>query len=135
MLSSIPLMALALIVYNGLMFGLGGGPQWDVTMFSLPMVSGAEWKMDLSDIVLSFGLFLLFIEILKSTRVGQSSIVDHMLSTLVFIVFLIEFLLIPGAATSTFFILMLMALIDVLAGFSVSIRSATRDVSFGSSGL
>jgi hypothetical protein len=30
-----------------------------------------------------------------------------------------------------FFLLMLMALIDLLAGFSVSIRSAGRDVSIG----
>ena len=44
------------------------------------------------------------------------------------LVFLVEFLLVQGAATSVFFLLMLMTLVDVMAGFSVSIRSATRDV-------
>jgi hypothetical protein len=73
---------------------------------------------------------LLFVEVLKSTRSNNASVVDHLLSTGVFIVFLVEFLLVPSAATSVFFILMLLALLDVLAGFSVSIRSAGRDVTY-----
>ncbi len=140
MLSTIPLMAIALVVYNGIYFGLGGVPQagaaiWDTTMFSLNMVSGANWRFNLGDLVITLGLLLLFFEILKATRVGRLSIIDHLLSTVVLIIFLIEFLLVPGAATSVFFVLMLMALVDVMAGFSVSIRSATRDVSFGEGSL
>jgi len=135
MISNIPLMAVALIVYNGILFGLGGGATaWEAEIFSLNMVSGTTWVFDLGDLMLTLGLFLLFLEILKATRIGRMSIIDHLLSTVVLIVFLIEFLLIPGAATSVFFILMLMSLIDVMAGFSVSIRSATRDVSLGDQG-
>lgn len=136
MISSIPLMALALIVYNGVAFGLGSaGFNWTDPVFTLSMVSGAQWQMTMGDLMLVLGLFLLFFEILKATRVGKLSIVDHLLSTLVLIVFLIEFLLVPAASTSIFFLLMLMSLVDVMAGFSVSIRSATRDVSLGDSGL
>ena len=87
--------------------------------------------MTIGDLMVLFGLFLLFFEILKATRIGRMSIVDHLLSTLVLIGFLVEFLLVQGAATSVFFILMVMTLVDVMAGFSVSIRSATRDVSLG----
>ena len=72
----------------------------------------------------------MFFEILKSTRTSNASVLDHLLSTFVFVAFLVEFLVIPAAATSVFFLLMIMALIDVMAGFSVSIRSAGRDVSF-----
>jgi hypothetical protein len=54
-----------------------------------------------------------------------------LLSTFVFIAFLIEFLLVQAAANSVFFILMAITFVDVIAGFSVSIRSATRDVSVG----
>jgi len=50
------------------------------------------------------------------------------LSTLVFIAFLVEFLLVKGAAHSVFFTLTIIALFDVLAGFSVSMRSASRDI-------
>jgi hypothetical protein len=46
----------------------------------------------------------------------------------VFILFLVEFLLVGAAASSLFFILMLMSLVDVVAGFTVSITAAGRDV-------
>jgi hypothetical protein len=55
-------------------------------------------------------------------------VIDHLLSTFVFVAFLVEFLLVKGAAHSVFFTLMIITLIDVLAGFSVSIRAAGRDV-------
>lgn len=131
-LTNLPLMAILLIVYNGLAFGLTGeATGWDTPVFTLRMMSDAFWTMQLGDLVIAFGLFILFFEILKATRIGRMSIVDHLLSTLVLLVFVVEFLLLPAAATSVFFILMLMALADVMAGFSVSIRTATRDVSLG----
>ena len=46
-----------------------------------------------------------------------------------FVAFLIEFLLVGAASSSVFFLLMVMSLIDVVAGFTVSITSASRDVS------
>ena len=132
MISNFPLMAIALIAYNVLVFGLGfGDAEWANPVFTINMMSGAVWQFRTSDLMLTVGLFLLFFEVLKATRIGSRSIIDHMLSTLVFILFLIEFLLVRDAATSTFFILMAMALVDVMAGFSVTIRSATRDVSLG----
>ena len=135
MLSNIPLMVISLIVYNGILFGLGGGTtSWDSELFTLNMVSGTPWRFDLGDLMLTIGLFLLFLEILKATRVGRLSIIDHLQSTIVLILFLVEFLLIPGASTSIFFLLMLMSLVDVMAGFSVSIRSATRDLNVGDGG-
>ena len=135
-LTSFPLMAIALIVYNGLAFGLGGGGgNWDTEILSVPMMSGARWSMTMGDAMIIFSLFLLFFEILKATRIGRMSIIDHLLSTLILIVFLVEFLLVPAAATGTFFIIMMMVLVDVMAGFTVSIRSATRDVSLGGDGL
>ena len=131
MITTFPLMALALVVYNGFAFGAGGADPWASEIFAVTMVSGARWVVTLGDAMLAFALVLLFFEVVKATRIGRLSVVDHMLSTLVLIVFLVEFLLVPAAATSVFFLLMLMTLVDVMAGFSVSIRSATRDVSLG----
>jgi hypothetical protein len=54
------------------------------------------------------------------------SIMDHVLAMALFIAMLVEFLLVRQAGTSTFFLLMIIALVDVLAGFIVSIRSAQR---------
>jgi hypothetical protein len=66
----------------------------------------------------------------KATRTSNASVVDHLLSTFVFVAFLVEFLLVRGAAHSVFFTLMVIALFDVLAGFSISLRAAGRDVSY-----
>ncbi|MEN0040767.1 MAG: hypothetical protein AAF764_05465 [Pseudomonadota bacterium] len=137
MLSNFPLMALALIAYNGIAFGMAGtagGDIWVSELFSITMPTGGVWRLDMGDAILSGSLLLLFIEILKATRIGRLSIIDHLLSTLVLILFVVEFLLVPVAATSTFFLIMLMVAVDVMAGFSVSIRSATRDVSLGDGG-
>ena len=67
---------------------------------------------------------------LKSTSTGASAIFNHALSMLVFIVCLVEFLLHPAFATTVFFLIMVMSLLDVLAGVIVTIVSARRDVDF-----
>ena len=54
--------------------------------------------------------------------------VDHMLSMVLFVVMLIEFLLVRQAGTSTFFLLMMISVVDVLGGFIVTLRTAQRDL-------
>ena len=95
------------------------------------MPSGAVWNISLGDMMLAFSLFVLFFEVLKSTRTGGNSVVDHALSMMVFVACLILFLVWPLAGTSLFFLIMLTTLVDVIAGFSVTIRSARRDYSVG----
>ncbi len=132
MLAILPLMILPFLAYNLVMSGmLGASAGFDGPILSLNMMSGANWTMDSGDLLIVFSLLLLFVEILKATRRSGLSVIDHLLSTFVFIAFLVEFLLVKGAATQVFFILMTIAFVDVIAGFSVSIRSATRDVSIG----
>jgi hypothetical protein len=128
----VPLLVLPLILYNVVAFVVfgGTGTGWANPVASIPMVSRAVWGLTAGDLLLLAGLVCLFFEILKSTRTGSASIIEHILSTAVFVIFLVEFLLVGAAATSTFFILMVMSLIDVVAGFSVSITSAERDVSY-----
>jgi hypothetical protein len=130
MLASIPLLIVPFILYNLGLAGLfgGGDDPWTNEIFSISMMSGGVFTMTLGDLMVLIGLAFFFVEILKSTRTSNASILDHLLSTFVFVAFLVEFLLVGGAAHSVFFILMVIALIDVLAGFSVSIRSAGRDV-------
>ena len=133
MLSSIPLLVVSFILYNlGLagMFGEGpGGDPWLTELFSFRMMSGGVFSMTLGMLMVVIALLLFFVEIVKSTRTSNASLVDHLLSTFVFVAFLVEFLLVRGAAHPVFFVLMVIALIDVLAGFSVSLRSAGRDIS------
>ena len=95
------------------------------------MISGAIWSFTWGDLILISVLIVLFIEILKATYTSTSSLVDHGLSMLVFIAALVEFIVVPQAATSVFFILLVALLIDVIAGFTIGIRVAKRDIGFG----
>lgn len=132
MLSGIPLLIVPFILYNmGLAGFFGAGPEgdpWATELFSFRMMSGGEFSMTLGISLIVIALLLLFVEIVKSTRTSNASVVDHLLSTFVFVAFLVEFLLVEGAAHPVFFTLMVIALVDVLAGFSVSLRAAGRDV-------
>jgi hypothetical protein len=128
-----PLLVVPFVIYNIVAFlFFGGSPTgWSIGLFTIPMVSGTPWAITAGDFLLVIGIVALFIEVLKSTNAGRSSIVEHMLSMVLFVAFLIEFLLAGAASSSVFFLLMVMALIDVVAGFTVSITSAGRDVSMG----
>jgi small-conductance mechanosensitive channel len=132
MLAAVPLLIVPFLIYNlGLagVFGQGvDGDPWAGTILSVNMMSGGVFSMTLGDLMIVIALIFFFVEVLKSTRTSNASILDHLLSTFVFVAFLVEFLLVKGAAHPVFFILMVITLIDVLAGFSVSLRSAGRDV-------
>lgn len=134
MLASIPLLILPFALYNLAMtgaLGAGGVAVFEQTVTSLAMLSGATWSMSVGDLLIVGSLVLLFVEILKATRTSSKTLVDHILSMVLFIVFLVEFLLVGRAATDVFFILMAISLIDVIAGFTISMRTAGRDVSIG----
>jgi hypothetical protein len=127
MLVNFPLFLISFAIYNMIVF-LTPGVSWSDTLASVPMQSGATWVITLGDALIALSLVFLFIEVLKATRTSSKSLFDHLLSTVVFIGALVEFLLVPQAATSVFAILLTMALIDVLGGWSVSMRAARRDL-------
>ncbi|MDC9826431.1 hypothetical protein PRN20_22065 [Devosia sp. ZB163] len=126
-----PLLIVPLVAYNFFAFlFMGGNPAgWSQQLLTIPMVSGVQWSLTSGDLMLVIGLVCLFFEVIKSTNTGRNSVIEHMLSVVVFVVFLVEFLLVGAAASSVFFILMMMAIVDVVAGFTVSITGAGRDVS------
>ncbi len=100
--------------------------------FAIGMIGGkVEWVLTKGDALLVLSIAVLFMEILKSTSTGTATIMNHALSMIVFIVCLMLFLLDPNFATSVFFILTVMALLDVLAGVVVTIVSARRDFGVG----
>lgn len=136
MLNALPLIGIMVIVYNvmafgGGVFGIGEegiaafltNPDW----LKINLVSGA-WSLTPGDLIVTLTLFALFFEIIKATQTNHISIINHGLSMLVFVVALVEFIVLPGFATSTFFLITMMALVDVMAGFTVSIVTARRDI-------
>jgi len=103
-------------------------------LFSISMTSRVEWAISSGDLILAVALVVLFIELLKSTTSHRVVIVNHALSMILFVACLVEFLLAPAFATSTFFLLTLMVVLDVLAGFIVTIASTRRDIDFNDRG-
>ena len=144
-LRALPLIAIVLIVYNIVVFagGLFGftaaagaeeGILRDV-LFTIPMLSNeAGWTFSMGDLIILLLFITLFIEILKATYTSTTAMVDHGLSMLVFVVCLIEFLMVKQAQTSVFFFITVAALIDVIAGYTIGIRVARRDIGFGGMG-
>ncbi|NJM11307.1 MAG: hypothetical protein HC889_04915 [Synechococcaceae cyanobacterium SM1_2_3] len=125
-MASIPLLVFMVAAYTGLALTI---PVWlDSILFVLPLLSGAALPFRGGDLLVVISLFLLCVEIYRATSSSSAAILNHVLSLLVFIVALIELLVMPQMATMTFFLILLMTLIDVITGFTVTISSARRDL-------
>ena len=74
-------------------------------------------------------LALLFVEIIKAAGTTHREIINHRLSMLTFVVALVEFIMLKGFGTSTFFLITIMCLFDVVAGYTISLVAAKRDLS------
>lgn len=124
-----PLLLIPFAIYNIVAFVLRlPDTIWTAQAFMVPMTSGQAWKMSWEDILLAGSILLLWVEVIKSTQINVRAIIDHVLAMLLFVAMLIEFLLVKSAGTSTFFLLLIIGLVDVLAGFIISIRGAARQV-------
>ncbi len=132
--SVFPLIVIPVILYN--LLALSGAAfstveavrlRLDTEIMSLNMISGSNWEITPGHILIAICLLMLFFELLKSTGTDRTAVMNHAFSMLLFIVCLIEFLMLPAFGTSVFFLITLMALLDTMAGFMVTIASARRD--------
>ena len=135
MFAAFPLLALPVLAYNLLALTVAGGFRGDsaaakmsAQLFTIRTASHTDWPVSIGDLLLAGALVVLFIELLKSTTSRQVAIINHSLSMILFIACLVEFLLFPAFATSAFFLLTLMVLLDVLAGFIVTIVASRREI-------
>ena len=125
MMASFPLLAIVVVVYT--LFALTA-PAWlEAVRFQLPLLSGATLPFRGGDLLLVLGLILLCVEVYRATSSSSGAILNHGLSLVVFGVASIELLVMPHMANITFFLIVLMALSDVVAGFTVTISSSRRD--------
>jgi hypothetical protein len=115
------------------LFSGDGGIQGslDTTVFNLSMLSGARWELRAGDLLSLFALLMLSIEIVKSTNTKSGAIANHAASMGLLLFCLIGFLVFRSFATSVFFLITMMCLLDVLAGVMVTIVSARRDFGVG----
>ena len=118
---------LAIVIAAYLLMAAGGDMLIDGDAYSMTLASGAEMTLRGGDFFVIAGLVALFLEMVKAARPGRAAVLDHVLSVATFVVALVCFLLVDYAGSATFFILTLMTLIDVIAGFVISLLSARRD--------
>jgi hypothetical protein len=116
-----PLLLIPLAIYNIIVF-LMPGVSLVEPVAKLTLMSGAEWPLTLSDMMLALGIVLLLFEVIKGARPGAKYLTDHLLSLVVFGAAAAEFLLWPRFGTSTYFLLTLLALVDFLSGLALRAR-------------
>jgi hypothetical protein len=129
MLRSVPLLLLIVALYNGLVF-LTDTSMSDAVL-EVQLASGAPWVMSVGETLIGVGLLVLYFEILKATRTSLHSVWDHAFSMALFVLCLLEFILVAAAGTGTFFLITVMTAVDVVAGFTVTISTARRDIGLG----
>ena len=116
-----PLLLIPLAIYNIIVF-LMPEVSFAAPLAKLTLMSGAEWPVTLSDVLLALGMLLLLFEVIKGARPGAKFLTDHLLSLIVFCAAAAEFLLWPKFGTSTFLLLTTLSLVDFLSGISLHAR-------------
>ncbi|MEW6644510.1 MAG: hypothetical protein AB1586_28675 [Pseudomonadota bacterium] len=127
MLVGFPLLLIPLAVVNIIVF-LMPGVSFTDPLLTVTLMSKAAWKVTFGDILVALGMLLLLFEVIKAARPGGKYFTDHFLALLVLGGAVAEFLLLPQFATSVFFLLIVLALVDFLAGVSLRLRRDTRRV-------
>lgn len=141
MFAAIPLLALPVLAYHLAVLTLPDGfgeveaaQRLGERLFAVRMPSGVDWPVSLGDLLLAVALAVLFFELLKSAASRSGAVLNQALSMLLFVVCLVEFLLLPAFATSVFFLIGLMVLLDLLAGFIASLVAARGGADYGEPG-
>ncbi len=131
--SYVPLFGILLFVYNIMVFAVDDPAMaYSRNIIDTTLISGAHFQLNINELMIIVGLNFLYLEVFKSIRTSISAMIDHALSMMVFIVYLVEFIVVERLGVATFLILTVMSLVDVIAGFTISISAARRDISVAS---
>jgi hypothetical protein len=116
-----PLLLIPLAIYNIIAF-LMRDVSFAAPLFTVPLTSGTVWPVTLSDVLVTLGILLLLLEVIKGARPGAKYLTDHLLSLVVFGGAAAEFVMLPPFGTSTYFLLALLSLVDFLSGIALRAR-------------
>jgi hypothetical protein len=113
-----PLLLIPIAIYNIIAF-LMPGVSFADRLFKTKLVSGAEWTVAFGDCLVALGVLMLLLEVIKGARPGRKYLTDHLLSLIVFGAAAAEFLMWSRFASSTYFLLTLLAMTDFLSGIAL----------------
>ncbi len=115
-----PLLLIPLAIVNIVAFLM---PDVDLAtpVYTLTLPSQTAWTFTFSDVLIALGMLLLYFEVTKAARPGAKYFTDHLLSFVVFAAAAAEFAMLPQKqfGNSTFFLLTLLAFVDVIAGITI----------------
>ena len=126
-LSAIPLLVIPVAIYAALTFVLGHGPldgaahvAMTRALVAFRTAGGGVWTVSASDLLLAAGLVIAFLDLLKGPKDRATAVLNHALSIALLVLCLLAVALAPAFACSPFFLLTLMVLLDLVAGFIVA---------------
>jgi hypothetical protein len=126
-LLGVPLLMFPFAVFNIVVF-LMPGFSWSNEVWHFRMMSGEEWRLTSGDAMIAGSVVVLLIEMLKSARMSRRTMVDHLLSMILFAGMMVEFMMVKAVVSSTFFLLLVISFVDVAGGFAVSVPAVLRDI-------
>jgi hypothetical protein len=119
-----PLLLIPLAIYNIIVFLMPGVSLSD-PLIKLTLMSGVEWPVTLSDVLLAIAALMLMFEVIKGARPGAKYLTDHLLSLIVTAAAAAEFVLWRQFGTSTYLLLTLLSLVDFITGIALRARRGT----------
>jgi hypothetical protein len=124
MLAAIPLLLIPVAAYAVLALTVGGGlfsieAQARLTrpLFDLTTARGGVWPVSAADLLLAAALVVAFLDLIRGMGDRRAAMVNHALAIALFVACLAAMLVSPAFANSTFFLITLMVLLDLAAGF------------------
>lgn len=123
----VPLLIVPFAIYNIVAFIIPG-VSWSAPFASVTLRSGAEWQIAAGDLLVAFSILILLVELVKLTRLGVRSWVDHLLAFVLFAGMTAEFVTVQAVASPTFFLLLVISFVDFIGGVASALgaRAARR---------
>lgn len=122
MWSRLPLLVFPVLGYNVLALTWEDGVHTQYAQSQLvrqasltPLPSGASFSVDTADLILSFSVVLLFIEMFRHTGLVKTDPAAQAISLALLGICALEFAFLPAFATSTFFLITVMVLLGWLS--------------------
>jgi hypothetical protein len=124
-LVGVPLLVVPFAIYNIVAF-LMPGVSWSAPFAHVALRSGADWPISPGDVLLTFAILILLVELVKLTRLGLRTWVDHLLALLLFAGMTAEFVTVEAVATPTFFLLLVISFVDFVGGLASALAARAR---------
>ena len=115
-LIAFPLLLVPFAIYNMVAFLLD--LSFDDTLLEIPLQAQRTMPVTSGVALMILGVLLLYLEVLKVTRLTRKLVTDHILSLILIGGMVFEFLAVPKAATPTFLVLLALEFVDVLGGLT-----------------